>query len=131
MRIDSEQLFQHLDRGLAAMYAILGDEPLLALEAGDRLRNHARKQGYSERQVLIAESGFEWGSLAAAGASLSLFAELRLIELRIPNGRPGVAGAEALQRYCAAPPPDTLYRGGGGWAGPPMLSPRASSSPPA
>jgi DNA polymerase-3 subunit delta len=108
VRVDSEQLLQHLDRGLAPLYAILGDEPLLALEAGDRLRAHARTQGYGERQVLVAEPGFEWGSLAAVGASLSLFAERRLIELRIPNGKPGVAGAEALQRYCAAAPPDTV-----------------------
>jgi DNA polymerase-3 subunit delta len=108
VRIDSEQLPQHLGRGLAPFYAILGDEPLLALEAGDRLRTQARTQGYGERKLLVAESGFEWGSLAAAGASLSLFAERRLIELRIPNGKPGVAGAEALQRYCAAPPPDTV-----------------------
>jgi len=108
VRVDSEQLLQHLGRGLDPFYAILGDEPLLALEAGDRLRAQARTEGYSERQVLVAESGFEWGSLAAAGASLSLFAERRLIELRIPNGKPGVAGAEALQRFCAAPPPDTV-----------------------
>ncbi len=108
VRIDSEQLLQHLGRGLGPLYAILGDEPLLALEAGDRLRARARTDGCGERQLLVVESGFEWGSLAAAGASLSLFAERRLIELRIPNGKPGVAGAEALARYCAAPPPDTV-----------------------
>ena len=108
MRIDSEQLLTHINRGLAAFYAILGDEPLLALEAGDRLRARAHAEGYGERQLLVVESGFDWGSLAAAGASLSLFSERRLIELRIPNGKPGVAGAEALERYCAAPPPDTV-----------------------
>jgi DNA polymerase-3 subunit delta len=108
VRIDSEQLPQQFARGLAPLYAILGDEPLLALEAGDRLRARAREEGYAERQLLVAESGFDWSSLAAAGASLSLFAERRLIELRIPNGKPGVAGAEALERYCAAVPSDTV-----------------------
>ena len=108
MRIDSEQLPQHLARGLAPLYTILGEEPLLALEAGDRLRARAREQGYDERQLLIVEAGFDWGSLAAAGASLSLFAQRRLIELRIPNGKPGVAGSEALERYSASLPPDTV-----------------------
>jgi DNA polymerase-3 subunit delta len=108
MRIDSEQLPQHLARGLGALYTVLGDEPLLALETGDQLRAHARSLGYTERTLLVAEPGFDWGSLAQAGASLSLFAQQRLIELRIPNGKPGVAGAEAIERYCERLAPDTV-----------------------
>ena len=108
MRIDSEQLHQHLSKGLASLYTIVAEEPLLALEAGDRLRARAREAGYGERTLLMVESGFDWGSLAAAGASLSLFSQQRLIELRIPNGKPGVAGAEAIERYCAALAPDTV-----------------------
>lgn len=108
MRIDSEQLSRHLERGLAGLYAILGEEPLLALEAGDQLRAAAREQGYAERTLLVVESGFEWGRLGAAGASLSLFAQRRLIELRIPNGKPGVAGAQAIANYCETLPPDTV-----------------------
>jgi len=108
MRLDSEQLLREPPRDLAALYTIVADEPLLALEAGDLLRARAREAGYSERTLLTVESGFEWGSLAAAGASLSLFAERRLIELRIPTGKPGVSGAEALERYSAALAPDTV-----------------------
>ena len=108
MRIDSEQLPQQIARKLAPLYAIVGEEPLLALEAGDRLRARARAEGYDERQLLIVESGFDWGSLAAAGASLSLFAQKRLIEVRIPGGKPGTAGAEALERYCTSLPADTV-----------------------
>jgi len=108
MRIDSEQLAQHLGRGLGPLYAIVAEEPLLALEAGDRLRARAREAGYAERTVLVAEQGFDWSSLAQAAASLSLFAQQRLIELRIPNGKPGVAGAEAIERYCARLAPDTV-----------------------
>lgn len=108
MRVDSEQLSARLQRGLAPLYTIVGEEPLLALEAGDRLRTAARATGYAERKLLIAEAGFDWGSLAAEGASLSLFAERRLIELRIPTGKPGTAGAQALIAYGAALPPDTV-----------------------
>lgn len=108
MRVDSEQLPQQLARALAGLYIIVGEEPLLALEAGDRLRAAAREHGYTERTLLVVESGFDWGSLGAAGASLSLFGERQLIELRIPNGKPGVAGAEAIVGYCRALPPDTI-----------------------
>ena len=108
MRVDSEQLPQQLKRPLAPLYAIVAHEPLLALEASDRLRAKAREAGFGERTLLVVESGFEWGSLAAAGASLSLFAQQRLIELRIPNGKPGVAGADAIERYCRALAPDTI-----------------------
>lgn len=108
MRVGSEQLPQQIKRGLAALYTIVGDEPLLALEAGDRLRAAAREDGYTERTLLVVESGFDWGSLHAAGASLSLFSERRLIELRIPTGKPGVNGAEAIAAYCRSLPPDTV-----------------------
>jgi DNA polymerase-3 subunit delta len=108
MRIDSEQLQRHLGRGLAPLYTVVAGEPLLALEAGDRLRAQARELGYGGRTLLVVEPGFDWGALGHAGASLSLFAERRLIELRIPNGRPGVTGAEAIERYCSALPPDTV-----------------------
>ena len=108
MRIDSEQLAQHLSRGLKALYAIHGDEPLLALEAADRIRAEARRAGYAVREVLQADSGFDWRQLAASGSSLSLFGDRRILELRIPSGKPGVEGAQAIQAYCERLPPDTL-----------------------
>jgi DNA polymerase-3 subunit delta len=108
MRIDSEQLPRQLDRGLAPIYTLVAGEPLLALEAGDRLRARARELGYGSRTLLVSEPGFDWAQLAHAGASLSLFADKRLIELRIPNGKPGVAGAAAIERYCSTPAPDTV-----------------------
>ncbi len=108
MRLDSEQLAPHLARGLKALYAIHGDEPLLALEAADRLRAEARRAGYAVREVLQAEAGFDWGRLAQSGSSLSLFGDRRILELRIPGGKPGVEGAQAIQAYCGNLPPDTL-----------------------
>ena len=72
MRIDSEQLPQHLARGIKPLYTIVGDEMLLALEAADKLRATAITQGFDERRVLIAESDFDWGELAMVGSSLSI-----------------------------------------------------------
>lgn len=108
MTIDSEQLPRQLERGLAPLYTVFGDEPLLAIEAADRIRAAARARGHTERDVLTVESGFDWKSLWLTGASLSLFAERRIVELRIPTGAPGVEGSEAIVKYAADLPPDTV-----------------------
>lgn len=106
LRLD--QLDTHLSRQLAPLYVVHGDEPLLSLEAADALRARARAAGYAERIVLVADRSFKWGELGAAGASMSLFGDRQLIELRMPTGKPGAEGAEAIQAFCAALSPDTF-----------------------
>ena len=108
LAVRADQLDTHLARGLAALYVIHGDEPLLALEAADAIRAKARAEGYSERDVHLVERGYDWSRLAASAASLSLFATRRIIELRVPSGKPGTDGAEAIGAYCARLPEDTL-----------------------
>lgn len=108
MRISTEQLPQHLARDLRPLYTVFGNETLLALEAMDRIRARARSDGYSERAVLTADSGFRWNELAFAGSAQSLFAARKLLELRVPTGKPAATGSEAIQRYCEGPPPDTV-----------------------
>lgn len=108
MRIDSEQLPHNLSRGLKPLYVLFGEELLLALEAADRIRAAALNQGYDERRVLFVEPGFDWGEVAMVGNSLSLFASRRLLDLRIPSGKPGKDGSEALQRLAASLPADTI-----------------------
>jgi DNA polymerase-3 subunit delta len=108
MRLSTEQLAGHLKRELQPLYTVFGTEPLLALEASDRIRAKARAEGYTEREVLTADSGFKWNHLAMAGSSQSLFASRKLLELRIPTGKPGKEGGEALQNYCQSLPPDTV-----------------------
>lgn len=108
MRIKPEQLAAHLKQEVAPLYLVFGDEPLLALEAADAIRAAARAQGYGEREVFTVESGFNWQTLLASGSNLSLFAERRIAELRIPTGKPGTEGGKAIEQYCASLPPDTL-----------------------
>ena len=108
LAVRADQLDTHLARGLAALYVVHGDEPLLALEAADAIRAKARAEGYSERDVHLVERGYDWSRLAASAASLSLFATRRIIELRVPSGKPGTDGAEAIGAYCARLPQDTL-----------------------
>ncbi|MEO8142987.1 MAG: DNA polymerase III subunit delta [Betaproteobacteria bacterium] len=108
MQFRSEQLESQLARNLAATYLIHGDEPLLALEAADAVRAAARNRGYDEREVLAAGRGFDWGELLHAGANRSLFGGRKILELRIPGGKPGVEGGNAIVKYCARPNPDNL-----------------------
>jgi DNA polymerase-3 subunit delta len=103
-----EQLEAHLARELRPLYAIHGDEPLLSLEAADAIRARARALGFSERTVLLAERSFDWSELGASAASLSLFGERKLIELRLPTGKPGADGGAAIERFCAKLTPDAL-----------------------
>ena len=103
-----EQLEAHLARELRPLYVIHGDEPLLAIEAADAIRVRARANGFSERVVLAAERGFDWGELGASAASRSLFGDRKLIELRLASGKPGSDGAEAIEAFCAKLPPDTF-----------------------
>jgi len=108
MKLSPAQLGKHLQGPLAPVYVVSGDEHLLCQEACDAIRAACRQQDFSERQVLNVETGFDWGQLVEAGASLSLFAERRLLELRIPNGKPGDKGAAALLDYLARPAEDTV-----------------------
>lgn len=87
---------------------IAGEEPLLQREATDAVRSAARRAGFSEREVFDVDANFDWGRLGEAAASMSLFGEQRLVELRMPGGKPGAAGAKALQAYCRKPPADTV-----------------------
>jgi DNA polymerase-3 subunit delta len=108
MQLRPEALEGHLAKGLAPLYVITSDEHLLALEAADRIRRAARAQGYSERDVLTVERTFKWGELLAANQALSLFGDKKLIELRIPSGKPGKDGSAALQSYAKDLSPDNL-----------------------
>ncbi len=92
---------------LRPVYLLVGEE-MLVLEAADALRARARELGYDEREVLSVESGFDWNDLDRAAAGMSLFATRRLLDLRLPTGKPGRDGAKALSAYAANPPPDTV-----------------------
>jgi DNA polymerase III subunit delta len=108
VKIATRQLPQHLKKGLSPLYAVHGAEALLALEAGDAIRAAARADGCTEREVFTAEPGADWSKLGASAANLSLFASRRLLEVRIPGGKPGAEGGKALEALCARLPEDTV-----------------------
>ncbi|MBY6212703.1 DNA polymerase III subunit delta [Microbulbifer agarilyticus] len=107
-RINPRQLKQNLRQGLYPIYVVTGDEPLLVQECCDSIREAARKQGFNERDLLHGEHNFDWGQLLSAAGSMSLFADKKVIELRLPGGKPGDKGSKALQEFAATANDDTL-----------------------
>lgn len=108
MRLKPEQLEGALTNKLAAVYLVSGDEPLQSGEAADVIRLAAKNASYSTREVLYVETGFEWNELTIAANSMSIFADKKLIELRMNSAKPGTEGAKALSKYCQHLPADTL-----------------------
>ena len=108
MHIHLADLSQHLQKQLLTFYTVYGEEPLLAIEAADLIRTKARMNGYIEREIFTIDSQFKKSDLLLRGNSLSLFGEQRLIDIRIPSGKPGKEGGKAIEDYCCSLPPDTL-----------------------
>jgi DNA polymerase-3 subunit delta len=107
MQLAPAQLAAHLKQGLQALYVLVGDEPLAHRECLDAIRQAARLQGFDERNSLLVERAFNWQQIASYGASISLFASRRLLEINVPSGKPGVEGGKALQALASQPLSDT------------------------
>jgi len=109
MYLKPEQFDSALQKNLAPVYFFTGDEPLRLGEMADAVRASARKAGYTSREILSTEvTAFNWNQLSQSAANLSIFAEKKLLDLRLPSGAPGTEGAKALTAYCEHLPEDTV-----------------------
>jgi len=113
--LDGDRLADHLQRAgqrLAPLYTVSGDEPLLVTEAVDALRAAARAAGYTDRTAMVMDARSDWSAVTAATQSVSLFGDRRVLEIKLPTGKPGKTGADTLARLAAQaatqPDPDTL-----------------------
>jgi DNA polymerase-3 subunit delta len=106
-RLEQTQLKQNLSNKLSPMYVLVGDEPLAQSECLDAIRQAARKAGADERNSFIVERNFNWQQIGQFSQSLSLFSSLRILEIHIPSGKPGLEGSKALSELAANPIPDT------------------------
>ena len=108
MKLYFNQLKQHLEKQLQPVYFISGDEPFQQDESVRLIREAAKLQGYTEREVHHVDRNFDWDELVHSAGSMSLFAERKVIELRIPAGKPGDKGSKALVAYASQLPEDNL-----------------------
>lgn len=108
MKLTLDSLDTHLGKKLLPAYLISGDEPLLTGEAADAVRAGARAAGFSEREVHFLERGANWDDVRASAGNLSLFGSRKLLEVRLPSGRPGAAGTETLVSLIERGDPDTV-----------------------
>jgi len=108
MKLRPDQLNEHLKKNLQPVYLVSGDIPLIQQEVCDKLRAAAKTQGFSEREIFTVEKGFEWNNLIDSASSISLFGDKKVIELRMPTGKPGDAGSKALQAYLKNPSPENI-----------------------
>lgn len=108
MNIRLDSLSGALARKLEPLYLLAGAEPLLVQEARDLIIQAARKQGFLERQIYQVGGKFDWQELGMAGMEQSLFASRKIIDLRVPTGKPGTEGSNYFVDYCERPDPDVL-----------------------
>ena len=109
MKIRANQLASHLKNSLAPCYLVTGDEHLLVAEALDDIRKAAREGGFSTRELHVATTGFDWNQLTASTGNMSLFAEQRIVELRLPTGKPGRTGGQAIVDLVEQAGPELLF----------------------
>ena len=108
MPVKPEQLVPQLERGLRRCYLVSGDETLIVEECADAVRNAARAGGCTEREVIEIGGAGDWQQLLQSAGAMSLFADRKLIEIRLPSGKPGAEGSKAIQEYLAIDSEDVL-----------------------
>lgn len=109
LKLSFDTFHKHLSGEPARAYLVSGDEALLVNEAADAIRAAARRAGFEEREVFFIERVADWEAVRAATNNLSLFGSRKLIEIRLPSGKPGTGGANAIGELLAAPSPDNVY----------------------
>ncbi len=108
MQIKPNELSHQLKKDILPLYTLFGNEPLLIAEATDLIRATAKQQNYNEREIFSIDHRFDWEELLRANNNLSLFSDRRVMDIRIPSGKPGREGGKAIEAYCQALPQDTI-----------------------
>lgn len=108
MKVYPDKLAAHLKKSTESVYIVSGDEPLLVQEISDQIRQALKTKGFLQRDLFQVEASFDWQDVLFSANSMSLFAEQKILELRIPNGKPGDKGSKALIEYMQEPPEDTV-----------------------
>ncbi len=109
LKLSLETLHRHLSGAPVPAYLVSGDEVLLVGEAADAIRAAVKHAGYLEREVFFIERVADWDAVRASTNNLSLFGSRKLIELRLPSGKPGTGGANAIVQLLARAGTDNVF----------------------
>jgi len=107
-KIRADQLPALLSRTLEPVYLLAGAEPLLIQECRDQVIRIAQQQGFAERDLFQVDARFDWGRISESSATLSLFSSKKIVDIRLPTGKPGRDGASVLVEMAQAPDPDRI-----------------------
>ena len=108
MELNVARLERQLDELQSRCFLIHGEETLLVEECRDLLRQHFVERGFGDLNRLTVETGFDWSNFSQSNQTLSLFAERKYIELRIPSGKPGDKGTKLISEFAQDAPDDTI-----------------------
>lgn len=108
MRLKPEQLTGSLQKSLASVYLLHGDEPLQISEMSDLIRHAAKQAGFLEREIFSTDTGFEWSEITTAASSISIFGDKKVLDVRVPSANFGNEGAKTLMTYCEKLPAETI-----------------------
>ena len=108
MQIKPQQLASSLQKALSPVYLISGDEPQQQGELADLIRKTAQAQDFISREIYFADKSFDWKQINISADTFSIFADKKIIDLRLPAASPGAEGAKIITEYCQRPPDDTL-----------------------
>ena len=108
MQIYPEKLAQSLSQSFQSLYLVSGDELLIVQETCDQILKRAKDQGYEERKIFEPGTDGNWDSLREEGASLSLFASKRIIDVRLSANKLDKDASVFLRNWCDDPPEDVL-----------------------
>lgn len=108
MKVRAEQLHGALQRFTASpVFMVVGDEPLQSQETADQIRAYLRQQGFSERDVHQSDGHFSWETTLLGTNELSLFADRKIVEIRLANHKINKGDGQLLLAWLNNPPPDT------------------------
>ncbi len=99
MQIKPADIGSHLASGMAPLYLVSGEETLIVEETCDAIIRAAREHGFSERSVHHVDGNFSWSNLHHDGASMSLFAERKILDVRVPGKKIDKEGSAALRDW--------------------------------
>jgi DNA polymerase-3 subunit delta len=107
MKVYPDKLAAQFKKAVSPVYIVSGDEPLLIQEVSDQIRGELRAKGYAERQLFHVDGSFDWQDVLFSANSMSLFAEQKILELRMASAKPGDKGSKALLAFIKDPSEDT------------------------